>query len=68
MTHMGLSLPSAYDWLLARAEEPSTWAGTGVLAAVVHSIAPGALGDSLLAVGAAAAGLVAVVVPERKAD
>ena len=65
---MGLSLPSAYGWLLARAEEPSTWAGTGVLAAVVHSIAPGALGDSLLTVGAAVGGLVAVSCPRKSAD
>ncbi|MBG0810597.1 hypothetical protein IY145_14590 [Methylosinus sp. H3A] len=63
---MGLSLSSAYGWLLARAEEPSTWAGTGVLAAIVHSIAPGALGDGVLAAGAALGGLIAVVAPEKK--
>jgi hypothetical protein len=66
MTHMGLSLASVYDWLLARVEEPSTWAGTGVVAAIVHSITPGATGDSLLAAGAALAGLVAVVAPEKR--
>jgi hypothetical protein len=63
---MGVSLSCAYEWLLSRAEEPSSWAGTGVLAVVVHSLAPGALGDSLLAVGAAVAGLVAVIAPEKK--
>jgi hypothetical protein len=63
---MSLSLSSASGWLLARVAEPSTWAGTGVLAALVHSIAPGAIGDGVLAIGAAIGGLLAVVVPEQK--
>ena len=63
---MSLSLSSASGWLLARAAEPSTWAGTGVVAAVVHSIAPGAIADGLLASGAAIGGLLAIVVPEQK--
>ncbi|WP_018264311.1 MULTISPECIES: hypothetical protein [Methylosinus] len=65
---MGLSLSSAYAWLLARVEEPSTWAGTGVVAAIVHSVAPGALGDGVLAAGAALGGLIAIVAPEKAAD
>jgi hypothetical protein len=46
--------------------EPSTWAGTGVVAALVHSFAPGLLGDSLITLGAAIGGVLAVVVPERR--
>lgn len=51
-------------WVLARLEEPSTWAGAGIVAVAIHSVFPGALGDQLLAVGAAIGGLLAVVVPE----
>lgn len=64
---MAFSFSSSLNWLLARVAEPSTWAGAGVVAAVVHSIAPGAVGDSILAVGAAVGGLLAVVVPEKSA-
>jgi hypothetical protein len=48
--------------------EPSTWAGTGVVAAIVHSVAPGALGDGVLATGAAFGGLIAIVAPEKASD
>lgn len=64
---MTISLTHVLRWLLARAKEPSTWAGAGVVASIVQSVAPGALGDSILAVGAAVAGLLAVVAPERNA-
>jgi hypothetical protein len=57
---MNLSL----QYLLARAREPSTWAGAGVGAVVIHSFAPGALGDALVAVAASLAALAAIVVPE----
>ncbi|MBY6239763.1 hypothetical protein [Methylosinus sp. Sm6] len=63
---MALSFPTAWSWLAARMAEPSTWAGTGVVAALVHSAAPGLLGDSLLTLGAAIGGVLAVVVPERR--
>lgn len=62
---MAFSLSNFLHWLLARAKEPSTWAGAGVVASIVHSLAPGALGDSILAVGGAVAGLLAVVAPEQ---
>jgi hypothetical protein len=62
---MTQSLSSARRWLIARAAEPSTWAGTGVVAALIHSLAPGLLGDSLLTLGAALGGVLAVIVPER---
>ncbi|WP_036296840.1 hypothetical protein [Methylosinus sp. PW1] len=65
---MGLSLSSAYAWLRSRVVEPSTWAGTGVVAAIVHSLAPGALGDGVLATGAALGGLIAIVAPEKASD
>jgi hypothetical protein len=54
-------------WLLDRAKEPSTWAGTGIIAVAVHSAFPGSVGDAILQVGSAAAGLLAVVVAEKKA-
>jgi hypothetical protein len=70
MKQMTLSLsPSLFPgwrWLVARAAEPSTWAGTGVVAALLHSLAPGLLGDSLLTLGAAIGGVLAVIVPERR--
>ncbi len=67
MKQMAFSVANSLNWLLARVEEPSTWAGAGIVAVVVHSIAPGAVGDSILAVGAAVGGLLAVVVPEKRA-
>lgn len=63
---MAYSLSASSRWLIARAAEPSTWAGAGVVAAVVHSLAPGAVGDSLLTLGAAIGGLLAVIVPEKR--
>lgn len=63
---MAFSFSKASSWLRARAAEPSTWAGAGVVGTLVHSLAPGALGDGVLALGAAAGGLLAVIVPEKK--
>jgi hypothetical protein len=62
---MPSSLSNVFRFLLARVEEPSTWAGAGIVATIVHSIAPGALGDGVLALGAAIGGLLAVLVPEK---
>ncbi|PWB80502.1 MAG: hypothetical protein C3F11_17785 [Methylocystaceae bacterium] len=64
---MAFDISNSLHWLLARAKEPSTWAGAGVVASIVHSAAPGALGDGILSVGAAVAGLLAVVAPEKNA-
>jgi hypothetical protein len=52
-------------YLAARAREPSTWAGAGVGAVLIHSLAPGALGDALVAVAASLAALAAILVPEN---
>jgi hypothetical protein len=52
-------------WVLARFEEPSTWAGTGVVAMALHAVIPGVLGDSLLAFGGAFAAVLAIILPEK---
>jgi hypothetical protein len=54
------------DWILSRIEEPSTWAGGSLLAIALHTVAPGALGDAVLAVGASIGALLAIVIPEKK--
>ncbi len=56
---------SILSMILRRAAEPSTWAG---LAAVVGSIAQAAATKSPEAIGAAVAGVAAIVMPERKRD
>lgn len=65
MTAIGSPWSKYLGWLLARIEEPSTWAGASIVAVGIHSIAPGALGDSILTVGAAIGGLLAIIVPEK---
>ena len=52
-------------WILSRLTEPSTWAGTGVVAMAIYQYFPGALGDSIVAVVTAVAGLVAVILSEK---
>jgi hypothetical protein len=54
------------NYLAQRAREPSTWAGTGVGAMLIHSFAPGMLGDALIAVAASLASLAAILVPEKR--
>ena len=61
---MDAKLADAFHWALARLEEPSTYAGGGVLAVLAHTYF-GATGDALVGVLAAVGGLLAVVVPER---
>lgn len=56
---------SLFSLILRRAAEPSTWAG---VAAVVGSVAQAVATKSPEAVGAAVAGVVAMVMPERKRD
>jgi hypothetical protein len=55
------------QWVVARLEEPSTWAG---LAAFVGSMSflPNAAADAQIAsaLGVAVAGALAVVIPEKK--
>lgn len=52
-------------WVLARLEEPSTWAGGSAAVVAVHILFPGALGDSLVAALAAIGGVLAIVYPEK---
>ena len=59
-------LKSVGAWMLARLEEPSTWAGGSVLALAIHAAFPGTLGNAIIAVIASIGGLLAVVVPEKK--
>lgn len=58
---------AALHYLLARLCEASTWAGAGVGAVIIHSLAPGALGDALVGVAAALAALAAILIPEKPA-
>lgn len=51
--------------LMQRLREPSTWAG---IAAVVGSIAQAVATKSPEAIGAAVAGVLAIVMPEGKRD
>lgn len=53
-----------YDWILARLQEPSTWAGFAAMAAAAHVSTP--LYSAISAVIMAVAGLVAVVMKEKK--
>ena len=54
-------------WVLARLEEPSTWAGGGLIAIALK--ASGLFSDELiihiLAAGAGFGGLLAVILPEK---
>ena len=63
-------LSKAFAWIVARAEEPSTWAGTGILAVLLKSsgLIDADLADHILAVGAALGGLLAIIMPEKKVD
>jgi len=51
-------------WIADRVKEPSTWAGGGLVAVSIHTLFPGVLGDSIIAVGVAVGGLLAIVMPE----
>ena len=56
------------QWFLARIEEPSTWAGTGVVALLLKStgVIPDDVANNILALGAAVGGLLAIVLPEKE--
>ena len=56
---------SIVNWFLARIEEPSTWAGTGLIALGLHAVAP-SVASQVLAVGSAVGGILAVALPEKK--
>jgi hypothetical protein len=59
------SLLKLGHWLLARMEEPSTWAGSGILSIAAHAYF-GVAGDAAIALLAAIGGFFAVVIPEKK--
>ena len=59
-----MNVVSVLTWVLTRMKEPSTWAGAGVAAVVIHSVFPGVLGDAIIQVGASVGALLAVVLPE----
>lgn len=50
---------------LARMEEPSTWAGVGVGAVVIHTALPGDLGNAIIGALAALGAVLAIVCPEK---
>ena len=52
--------------MLARLEEPSTWAGGSVLALAIPAAFPGALGNAIIALLASAGALLAIIIPEGK--
>ena len=54
------------NWILARLEEPSTWSGTGVVAAMLLiGHVPTNLASAILTAGAALAALLSIVLPEK---
>lgn len=56
----------AFVWVVARMEEPSTWAGTGILAfALSQAGIPTNLAQAILALGVAVGGVLAIVLPEK---
>lgn len=58
---------AVFAWLLDRAKEPSTWAGTGLVATAIHSLIPGTIGDNVIGWLQVTAGLVAAFAAEKKA-
>ena len=59
-----INFTALLDWVLARLEEPSTWAGGGVLSLVILHVFPGALGAAIITLGASIGGFLAVVIPQ----
>lgn len=59
-------MPTIVKTILARLEEPSTWAGGGIAATLAHQYF-GATGDAVIGVAAAGAALLAIVLPEKSA-
>lgn len=55
----------AAKWLLARAKEPSSWAGTGVVAVILTQFLPPDLANAVLNVGATFGAVLAIVLPEK---
>jgi hypothetical protein len=53
-------------YLLARLEEPSTYAGGSVLATLIAAVFPGHLGTAILGAMAAIGAVLAIAIPEKK--
>ena len=53
-------------YLLARLEEPTTYAGGGVLATMIMAVLPEHLGSAILGAMAAIGALLAIILPEKK--
>jgi len=52
-------------WLIARLKEPSTWAGTGLIASAVHNYIPGSMGDNIISTLQGLGGILAVLLEEK---
>ena len=59
-------LKKALVWVLTRFEEPSTFAGGGIVAALVATWFPGELGHQILIALSAIGAVLAIVLPEKK--
>jgi hypothetical protein len=55
-----------FSWIEARLKEPSTYAGLASLLGLVHIAEPSWLIPVMTIVGGAVAGVLAIVVPEKK--
>jgi len=53
-------------YVLARWEEPSTWAGTGIVSMAIIAWLGPSLGGSIITALAAVGGVLAIVLPEKK--
>lgn len=53
------------QWVLVRLEEPSTWAGAGIFAVLIHQFLPGDLGNAVIALGGSIGAFLAVIIPEK---
>ncbi len=61
-------MSNVLSYVLARIEEPSTWAGGGIAAMAISAVAPGNLAANILQIGGAVGGLLAVVLPEKSSS
>jgi len=56
---------TAFKYVLARLEEPSTWTAGGMGFVAIHLLAPGTLGDGLVAAGASLGIILGALLPEK---
>jgi hypothetical protein len=62
---MPVLLPILFNWLLNRAKEPSTWAGTAAVIAGASGVVPTDLQTSIQSIALGLCGIVAVVLREK---